>query len=195
MQQYWYRAFAVINGEIIWSDEKNFTTTIAKPEAVDLGLSVMWGSCNLGAPYSQPYKQGGSYYWGHTEEADYRGFSQVVPFTMNIWGTEYDAAHVQLKDGWRMPTREEWQELNEKCVRELLTGGLAAEKYTGPNGNSIIIPIAWGYFDAGGQQVLWTGSGQMMIGEYWNGTGCDPDAANNGALKHSRYIRPVYTKK
>lgn len=195
MQQYWYRAFAVINGEIIWSDEKNFTTTIAKPEAVDLGLSVMWGSCNLGAPYSQPYEQGGSYYWGHTEEPNGRGFSQVVPFTMNIWGTEYDAAHVLLKDGWRMPTKEEWEELWEKCVRELLTGGLAAEKYTGPNGNSIIIPIAWGYFDADGQYVWWTGSGQVMRGEYWNGTGFDPDAAKNGALKHSRYIRPVYIKK
>ena len=194
LQQYWYRAFVVTNNEIIWSDEKNFTTTIAKPEPIDLGLSVMWASCDLGAPYSKPYKQGKRYYWGHTEVADYRGFSQVVPFTMNIWGTEYDAAHVLLKDNWRMPTKEEWQELREKCVLELITGGLAAVKYTGPNGNSIIMPIPWGYFDENGQEVLWTGSGQMMKGDYWNGTGFDPNEATNGALKHSRYIRPVYIK-
>lgn len=54
---------------------------------------------------------------------------------------EDDAAVVNWGNGWRMPTREEIQELLNECVITTTTSGnVLVCEFTGPNGNSIVIP-------------------------------------------------------
>ena len=126
-------------------------------EAVDLGLSVKWASCTVGA--NSPEDYGGYYAWGETEKKgnydwgtykyrddkdgdgvfDFGDGYQNIGF--NISGTSYDVAHVKWGDGWRMPTLDEINELCEKCSRQWITvNGVSGQMVTGPNGNSIFLP-------------------------------------------------------
>ena len=111
------------------------------PEPVDLGLSVMWASANLGA--SEPDEPGGYFMWGETSPraglytGDKYKYGQYVNatskynfYTSNWGGSDYpldykesldpddDAAMVLLGDGWRMPTADELWELKTKCIWE-----------------------------------------------------------------------------
>ncbi len=62
---------------------------------------------------------------------------------VSICGTEYDAAHVLWKNGWRMPTLEEISELENKCKIEGTTlNGVKGLYFIGPNGNRIFLPSA-----------------------------------------------------
>ena len=75
---------------------------------------------------------------------------------------EDDVAHVRWGGNWRMPTREEMQELIDNCSSEWTTlNGVNGRKFTGPNGNSIFLPAA-GYRGRGGLSNL--GS----YGYYWS---------------------------
>lgn len=121
--------------------------------AVDLGLSVKWAACNIGA--SSPEEYGNYYAWGETEtKADYSSATykhKANSYTYkdigeNIAGTEYDAAHVKLGGTWMMPTVEQIQELIEKCkIEQTSYKNTIGQKITGPNGKSIFIPIS-GYY-------------------------------------------------
>ena len=54
-----------------------------------------------------------------------------------------DAAHTILRGNWRMPTREEWKELREKCQWEWTeVNGVKGYTVTGPSGKSIFLPCA-----------------------------------------------------
>ena len=114
-------------------------------EAVDLGLSVKWASCNVGA--ESPEEYGGYYAWGETEEKDDYLPSTYLYSKVNIGSdiaeTEYDVAHKLLGGGWRMPTEEEYVELCENCVWQWETvNGINGYKVVGLNGNSIFLPAA-----------------------------------------------------
>lgn len=150
-------------------------------EAVDLGLSVKWASCNVGA--TSPEEYGGYYAWGETEEKDdYTPFTykyylgdlngngyhydseEYLSIGVNICGTSYDVAHVKWGGNWRMPTREEFEELCEKCIWEwTVINGVNGKKATGPNGNSIFIPVAGHRL---GLDLISCG----VYGYYWSGT-------------------------
>lgn len=91
-------------------------------EFVDLGLSVKWATANLGASDANP---AGNYYaWGETSSrgsfspGNYSGPSvgggdaSVLHYTLS---SEDDAATVNLGELWRMPTREEFDELLTNC--------------------------------------------------------------------------------
>lgn len=116
--------------------------------AVDLGLSVLWATCNLGA--SNPWGYGGYYQWGgtddvtdpniivnwancpyHTGSDETTGWTKYVSsYNSSYWsGTgdpddrtvldpADDAAHVILGGDWRMPTETEWKELLINCTWE-----------------------------------------------------------------------------
>lgn len=123
--------------------------TFTAGEAVDLGLSVMWASCNLGA--QSPSESGGYYSWGETSEKskyyekDYAYYNasttEYTSIGEHIAGTDYDAARVNLGGGWRMPTRDQFKELVDRCSWEWTqTEGINGYNITGPNGNSIFLP-------------------------------------------------------
>ena len=54
-----------------------------------------------------------------------------------------DAAYQIWGSGWRMPTKEQWEELINNCTEDFrAVGGVLCHTFTGPNGNSIILPPA-----------------------------------------------------
>jgi hypothetical protein len=121
---------------------------------VDLGLpsGILWASCNLGA--SSPEEVGYFYAWGETSPKNYFSYRNYIyknnPITISdISGTEYDAATATLGEAWRMPTKEELEELAKCCeCRETTYKGKVCMKITGPNDNFIYLPKG-GFGDEG----------------------------------------------
>ena len=130
------------------------------PEWVDLGLSVKWATCNIGA--TMPGEYGSYFAWGETKpKTDYRWSSYVWCNGTNITLTKYctssdygvvddkitlapedDAATVNLGELWRTPSIEEWHELYIQCNWEWeYQNGSYGYKITSSNGNSIFLPF------------------------------------------------------
>ena len=107
-------------------------SVIHVPEIIDLGLSIKWASCNLGAIAPPDY--GDFFAYGETEPKE----------TYSSYPTGFaDAAHVILGDQWRMPTLEEMNELLNLCTWEWSRlGPIEGYKVVGPNGNSVFLPFA-----------------------------------------------------
>ena len=119
-----------------------------KFDAVDLGLSVLWADCNVGGDSESPI--GGLYGWGDPSGEktsqnvkDYLDVASglYVKTPQNITGTQYDIATAKWGKDWRMPSKENWKELIEKCKwtkeKAFHVDGYRVE---GPNGNSIFLP-------------------------------------------------------
>lgn len=176
------------------------------PAFVDLGLSVKWATCNLGA--DAPEVIGDYYAWGETatknEYTDATYFdSEYSIYTIsgkrNIYGSSRDAAYVNLGENWRMPTTEEIGELINSCTwQEEELNGVRGMRGTASNGNSIFLPIT-GMF--AGNSIQSTSQGCYWGGELYQ----DSRFASmltffrGGEVSLSRYyryegmaIRPVY---
>ena len=130
--------------------------------AVDLGLSVYWGTTNIGA--SKPEDYGDYYAWGETatktvySSSTYKfGTSSDGPFSKYNTNSSYgevdnktvldpedDVAHVKLGGKWRIPTDAECRELWTQCTWGWTTqNGVGGYKFTSKtNGNSIFLPAA-----------------------------------------------------
>ncbi|MBO5810291.1 MAG: hypothetical protein J6R32_05630 [Bacteroidales bacterium] len=115
-------------------------------EYVDLGLSVKWATCNVGA--SSPEDYGNYYAWGETTtkstyiESNSKTYGKSIS---DIKGnSQYDAARANWGGDWRMPTEKEMQELIDKCTWIWTTqNGVKGYKVTSKtNGNSIFLPAA-----------------------------------------------------
>ena len=112
---------------------------------IDLGLSVKWAACNVGA--ATPSDYGYYYAWGETStkarftKDNSKTFQKAVG---NIAGnTQFDAARAKWGGKWRMPTKAEMEELKTQCTWTWTTqGGHNGYKITGKNGNSIFLPAA-----------------------------------------------------
>lgn len=161
--------------------------------AVDLGLSVKWANCNIGA--SRPEEYGDYFAWGEINTKD--NYSDTSSLT---WGKPmediegnplYDAATATLGDGWRMPTQDEMKDLITSCTWEWTTlNDVNGYIVTGPNGNSIFLPAA-GY--RAGKQSWSVGS----QGLYWSSCpskgSCDDNAYaiyfKSGVYSGSWYYR------
>lgn len=121
------------------------------PTAVDLGLSVKWASCNLGAEL--PQEAGDFYSWGETStkeqytkatyfDKEFKYFSENND-TCFAGKTKYDAATAAWGAEWRTPTSAELQELITKCKwKSIRYKGSNGFRITGPNGNQIFMPSA-----------------------------------------------------
>ena len=153
--------------------------------AVDLGLSVYWAMCNIGA--EKPEEYGDYYAWGETEPKENYSWSTykwcngssstLTKYNTNSsYGTvdnktvlepEDDVAHVKLGGKWRMPTDAEWAELLTKCTWTWVTNyngsGINGRLVKATNGNSIFLPAA-GFrygtvlYDAGSNGNFWSSS-------------------------------------
>ena len=114
-------------------------------EYVDLGLSVKWATCNIGA--ESPEKPGYYFAWGETTPKDKytkNDYLYIKSVKSNISKSfKYDAAQFAWGEGWRLPTKKELQELTNKCIweKEVIKGAVGF-RITGPNGNSIFLPAA-----------------------------------------------------
>lgn len=146
---YYYRSYVSYEGEYSYGEELSFTTRNADEMAVDLGLSVLWADCNLGATSWE--EDGLALAWGELTEnktgmlRDYSYYADgdYISIGLDISGTEYDAAHVYLGGKWRMPTRDELKEFeNCQIVNELSE----KQKFTlTRNGNSLFFANYCGY--------------------------------------------------
>ena len=145
---------------------------LSHPQVIDLGLSVKWASCNLGA--TKPEEYGDYFAWGETEEKKIynektyvHNVGRLIKSYRNlggdIAGTQYDVAHVKWGDNWRMPTIEQIKELLNNCDTEWIEiNGVKGRKFTSKcNGKSIFLPAA-GYRD--GSSLIYAG----MDGLYWS---------------------------
>ena len=135
--------------DIEYQDAEETTADSGTYEAVDLGLSVRWATCNIGAESPEDY---GNYYaWGETETKDEYSTSNSVTYAVSrisdfSGDTKYDAATANWGGSWRMPTYSEMKELVDDCTWEWTTlNEVYGYLVTGSNGNSIFIPSA-GHF-------------------------------------------------
>ncbi len=165
---YYYRAYLVVDENCYYGEVRGFTTKEKEEEkneptpgdAIDLGLSVMWASRNVGA--SSPSDYGDYFAWGETSPKSeytrdtYKYYSDDYYITKYCTKSGYgtvdnktvlepsdDAATANWGSGWRMPTQQEMEELSNKCTWTWTTlNGVNGMLVTGPNGNSIFLPAA-----------------------------------------------------
>lgn len=159
---------------------------------VDLGLSVDWATCNVGA--SQPEENGGYYGWAdptgedNTSNVTDRSQENGEPYDIGPWvsssyggpnppsnicGTDLDIARVKLGGFWRLPSSAEMDELRNKCKWKWTTlNGNHGYQVIGPNGHTIFLPAA------GSPDVNYGSPGE---GYYWTGTLRVTDSRNDCA--------------
>ena len=171
------------------------TPEVGTHEYVDLGLSVKWATCNVGAETPEDY---GDYFaWGEVEPkttydwSTYKygtNYDQLTKYCNNssygkdgftdnktVLDPEDDAVAVNWGGAWRIPTKAEQDELRDNCTWTWTTqNGVNGYKVTGPNGNSIFLPAA-GYMYEG------TLGNAGSHGEYWSSSlyTDDPSGAYN----------------
>ena len=122
------------------------TGTHAGHEYVDMGLSVKWATCNVGA--SSPSGYGNYYAWGETStKSKYRSSNcKTWERSMSDIGgnSSYDAARANWGGSWRLPTKAEFDELRKNCNCQWATqNGVAGVRFTSKrNGNSVFFPAA-----------------------------------------------------
>ena len=133
-QTYYFVAYSTVNSDEYIGDVKSFTTETQSFEFVDLGLSVKWATCNVGATEST--KAGGLFGFGDitlfetsTNAGDYA--------SADIQGTENDIAYL-INTDYLTPTQKQWEELVENTTQTFSTTGVT---FTASNGNSIFLPF------------------------------------------------------
>ena len=113
-------------------------------EAVDLGLNVKWATCNVGA--KSPADYGDHLAWGETEPRtkydDCETYCMWLDKDLDL--TCRDAARLRWGRNWRLPTKEDVQELLDNCDWTWTRQGehygcLVTSKR---NGRSIFLPAA-----------------------------------------------------
>ena len=137
---------------------------IKEYDFVDLGLSVKWATCNVGA--SVPEEYGHCYTWGETMFKDEYVLDNCTTCrdTINeISGSAtHDVARVNCGKKWRIPTKDEMAELKDRCQWTWTEkNGVKGYEITGPNGNTIFMPAAGNYmgstrYNAGIGGLYWT---------------------------------------
>ena len=176
--------------------------------AVDLGLSVKWATCNVGA--STPEDYGDYFAWCETSTkstydwSTYKycngSYNTLTKYNnSSSYGTMVDnktqldlsddAARANWGGSWRMPTDAELTELLEQCTWTWTSqNGVNGYKVTSKsNGNSIFLPAAG---DRNGSSIYYLG----IYGYYWSSSlftggsqdGFGPDDAM-GVIFHNGY--------
>ena len=180
-------------------------------EYVDLGLSVKWAKCNVGA---EKETDAGLYFaWGETTGytasqvetdkqfswSDYKygnSRSNLTKYNQSdsktVLESTDDAASQIMGGDWRMPTQDELLELYNNTTNEWATiNGVSGRKFTSKkNGNSIFIPAA-GYCSdgsvggVGSYGGVWSSSlGTSGLSGAWD---LDFDSSNCSTDNYDRY--------
>lgn len=136
-----------------------------------MASGLLWAKYNIGT--TEPTQPGDYYAWGETSTKkkyysdNYKYFiwkgddlKRISKYNeedgKTVLDLEDDAARANLGVGYRIPTKADWEELLEDCKWEAVTAslpieldpsqkkGIARWKVTGPNGNSIVLPMTGG---------------------------------------------------
>lgn len=196
-------------------------------EYVDLGLSVKWATCNVGA--AKPEDYGAYYAWGEvvskpifylwnykygTDAANkytkyctdsirgYNGFTDGK----TVLELEDDAAHVNWGGSWRMPTKDEWQELKDNCTWTFesingINGIRVTSNKPGFTDRSIFLPAAGdqssGSLNFSGNYFSSTLGGDVSA--WYLNMHCDKDSQHcfaniyqYGVREYRHSVRPVH---
>ncbi len=178
---------------------------------LDLPSGLLWCSHNVGAKFPENY---GNYYaWGETTAKDrydwmtyqyinnennqkltkycnnsYYGHDGFTD-NLTVLEPEDDAATVNMGDGTRTPTIEEWMELiNNTTSTWTQVNGVNGRTYKGANGNSIFLP-ATGYYEGTGSYSV------LSRGIYWSAsldTETSPRNAQAFDFSSSRQGKAIY---
>ena len=180
---YYVRTYAINIKGVSYGNEVTFTTKerlyIDGYEYVDLGLpsGTLWAAHNIGA--TAPEEYGDYSAWAETPTKrfyvwDRYQYCEGTENTLTKYCTnsEYgrvdykqtlepmdDAAHVIWGGNWKIPTRDNAEELIEhcKCTWDTIDN-ICGCKVQGKNGNCIFIPAAGS---------SWNPNSYFMMGEYW----------------------------
>ena len=138
------REFGSTNPELV--KVYHFELNHTEYKWVDLGLSVKWATCNVGA--RSPWECGDTFSWGFSGWSfDNLQFDGYLDEKGNLT-SEVDEATAAWGGNWRMPTESEMWELVEKCTWEwTMIHCNKCCKVTGPNGNSILLPVEGNWLD------------------------------------------------
>ena len=173
-----------------WDQELDYNTLnnsrINGCEYVDLGLSIKWATCNVGA--NQPHEYGNYYAWGETTTKNSYTIDNSKTRGKNMGdisgNPNYDAATANWGSGWRTPTYAEMKELDEKCTWIWTTeNGINGYKVTGPNGNSIFLPAA-------GEIYYQSNGCDSDFGYYWTST--PEDGFDNCISNYLKIVSSFY---
>ena len=136
-----------VSAKLTATDSITFVAPVTH-EYVDLGLSVKWATCNVGAEKPEDY---GDYFaWGETttketynwgtyldgnisSNSDCGTDKDALKGVTDIAGTEYDAAKANWGGKWRMPTKAQQDELRNQCY------WVWTESYNGSNVKGYIV--------------------------------------------------------
>ena len=181
--------------------EQIISNTINGHEYVDLGLpsGLKWATCNIGA--NSPEEYGDYFAWGETTIKSEYNPSNSKTYGMRIadikGDTQYDAARAQWGGGWRLPTREDFNELIENCKWEWTNvHGVKGMRVVGHNGNSIFFPAA-GYrlgsslYDDGDYGNYWSSSPSGYGRAYYLGFGNGSEDVDLSGRGYGLTVRPI----
>ena len=152
-------------------------------EYVDLGLpsGLKWATCNVGA--EKPTDYGDYFAWGEISTKDTytvensKTFKKKGLIEIDLAGNpEYDAARANWGGAWRMPTKEEFEELLANCTYNWMTiDGVKCGVFTSKlNSRELILPAAgWrdgkkSYHHKGGSGYYWSASPSIDTKYSWD---------------------------
>ena len=196
---------------------------LCRNESVDLGLSVIWSSCNLGASKSTDY--GSCFSWGETEEktlpyikASYKWMkkNKLLKYctnkkrgkidNKNVLENSDDVAFQQLGGSWRIPTNSDFEELENNCEKVWYSNydstGVSGILYLSKiNGKSIFLPACgyhvYGYYMGDKKEgVYWTSNLNTMepLTSYYYYFDSSRNKIDSFSRYYGCYIRPVMSK-
>lgn len=223
---YYVRAYAINAAGTAYGNEVSFPTFGGGDNHayVDLGLpsGTLWATCNVGA--NAPEEYGDYFAWGEIQTKDIEFFSwhyykycydSSNTLTKYCNNSEFgyngfvddlttllpgdDAASINWGADWRIPTKEEWEELYQNTTYSWTNqNGVRGVLFSGSNGQSIFIPAAG---------CLWSSSSYNGLCFYWTNSlySVDPSKAwylgvdSNGCGMYNGYhdrdcgrsVRPV----
>jgi len=178
------------------SNSENKSHRVLGHVAVDMGLSVRWADCNVGA--EKPCNRGSFYAWGEVSTKSsytratykYNNSNKLVKYcTDSNYGIVDnkqklescdDAASISWGSEWKIPTKEQWEELKNNCKWAWVTidnvsGYMVTSNITG---KAIFLPVT-GYYP--GEKLMHT-----EMGLYWTST-LYPSVWNNSYFAAYRF--------
>ena len=179
------RIIQIERSQIMRLEDVDYLYSDEKREYVDLGLTVNWATCNVGADKPEDY---GDYYaWGEIEiksvyqKSNYRlhkekGNQTIIYYDHNNCSQDtvsrylmgFDVAQIKFGGNWRIPTVGEFMELKECCdwcwtTLNGIKGYRVSSNIEGYRDHSIFLPAAGCRFQtnlyaAGEGGYLWSSS-------------------------------------